>query len=92
MNTIRSAVLSLLMYSFVASSALAGDREPLLESRFSLTQRLTTRVGLRRRSSSQRISSTGSIPLPSSSATGPSISPPRRMRRCLKSIKRFFTN
>lgn len=29
MNTIRSAVLSLLMFSFVASSALAGDREPL---------------------------------------------------------------
>ena len=29
MNTIRSAALSLLMFSFVASSALAGDREPL---------------------------------------------------------------
>ena len=29
MNTIRSAVLGLLMFSFVASSALAGDREPL---------------------------------------------------------------
>jgi sulfur relay (sulfurtransferase) complex TusBCD TusD component (DsrE family) len=29
MDTIRSAVLTLLMFSFVGSSALAGDREPL---------------------------------------------------------------